>query len=90
MRKSLKKKGFVEVKDSHHIYLHHEVDGKRTGATTHCSHGAGSEVIGDELVDRIKRQLRLTKAAQVRDLVNCPLSADGYVNILRETGVLPT
>ena len=37
---------------------------------------------------KIRTQLKLTED-QFRDLIRCPLTYDGYVNILRDKGILP-
>lgn len=87
VRKSLKKKGFVE-KHEHHIYLHHEISGKRTGAYTYVSHGASSKEVGNDIVRSMKRQLLLSSMKDVRDLVNCPMSADHYNELLLEAGYI--
>ena len=37
--------------------------------------------------NQIRRQLRLSEE-QLRDAINCPLDRDGYLDILRERGIL--
>lgn len=86
VRKSLKKKGFVEDKKGHHIYLRHEDGGKRTGAYTKVSHGKDRDDVGDDNVKSMKRQLRLRSAQDVRDLVECPMTAKEYLEVLEEEG----
>jgi hypothetical protein len=75
VRRSLKKKGFVEDSDSHHIYLHHVHDGQRTGPYTYVSHGKSKEDVGHGMEAAMKQQLRLRTAQEVRRLVECPMSA---------------
>ena len=84
---ALPKKGF-ERDDSrqHHIYFNHRYQGKYTGAYTYVSHGMKS--IGDSIIKQMKNQLRLNSSHQVADLVNCPISGDEYVQILKSKGQL--
>jgi hypothetical protein len=76
VRKNLKKKGFVEEK-GHHIYLHHEHEGRRTGVYTYVSHGKSRETAGHDIEKAMKLQLKLQTTEQVRRLVECPM--DGPV-----------
>ena len=82
---SLPKKGFHR-EETHHIYFHHYYQNKYTGISTYVSHGANS--IGDSLIQQMKKQLRLNNPYQVIDLVNCPISGDEYIQILKSKGQL--
>ncbi len=82
---ALPKKGF-ERDNSHHIYFKHRYQGKYTGAYTYVSHGMKS--IGNSIIKQMKNQLRLDNSHQVVDLVNCPISGDDYIQILRSKGQL--
>jgi hypothetical protein len=42
-----------------------------------------------KLPDFVRQQLKLNEA-QFRELIACPLTRTGYVQILREKGLLPT
>lgn len=87
---TLPKKGFVlaPAKQSHK-YFYHEYNGKRTGAYTYTSHGSSYKTYGDELLKRMKVELRLETLKEVRDLLLCPMDADAYNNKLIEKGVFP-
>jgi hypothetical protein len=84
---SLVTKGFVE-EDSHHRYFYHEVKGKRTGISTHTSHGSDYKTYGDNLLKLMKKQLRLDTLSQVADLFKCPMTDDDYNEILKKKGLL--
>ena len=84
---SLVAKGFVK-EDSHHRYFYHEVKGKRTGISTHTSHGSDYKTYGDNLLRLIKKQLRLDTLRQVADLFKCPMTGVDYNGILKEKGLL--
>ncbi len=86
---SLPKKGFVldTSKQSHKYYMH-EFNGKRTGAYAFTSRGSDYKTYGDELLKRMKIQLRLDTLKEVRDLLLCPMDADTYNNKLIEKGLL--
>jgi predicted RNA binding protein YcfA (HicA-like mRNA interferase family) len=82
--KSLKSKGFTKEQGDH-VYLEFHLDGKFI-LHTKVSHGSNHD-LGPNLVSLMSKQCQLSKK-QFMDLVNCPLSADEYVDVLREKGVL--
>lgn len=79
---ALESKGFVR-RESKDAYYHLWVDGKKTPIFTKMSQGERD--VHDGLLAAMARQLRLRRR-QLDDLVDCPLSRDEYVQILRETG----
>ncbi len=83
---SLPKKGFERDASRDHIYFNHRYQGKYTGISTYVSHGAKS--IGDPLIQQMKKQLHLNNSHQVVDLVNCPISSEEYIQILKTKGQL--
>lgn len=87
---TLPKKGFVltPAKQSHKYY-YHEYNGKRTGAYTYTSHGTSYKTYGDELLKRMKVELKLDTLKEVRDLLLCPMDADAYNTKLIEKGIFP-
>ena len=82
--RSLVTKGF-RFKDAHHRLLELYVDGAPTGITTFLSHG--SPDYGDELLARMSRQLKLSKA-RLLELVDCSLDEAGYVQLLHDNAEL--
>jgi hypothetical protein len=80
----LLKKGF-SIRENDHTFYHLFIDGKKTIVSTKISHG--EKEIGDRLLGMMARQLRLTKR-NFLDLVDCPLTLDEYVKLLREAGVV--
>lgn len=87
---TLPKKGFVlDSSKPSHKYFMHEYNGKRTGAYAYTSHGSSYKTYGDELLKRMKVELRLETLKEVRDLLLCPMDADAYNNKLVEKGVFP-
>jgi hypothetical protein len=85
--KNLKKKGFVDSisRSDDHKYLEYCIAGKMI-AYTKVSHGSGKD-LDDYLVRQMASQCKLTKQ-QFCDLANCPLSAEEYLKILKEKGLL--
>ncbi len=67
-----------------HIYAELEIDGKAV-ARTHRSHGSGG--ITSFVQRKMQEQRKLTKR-QFLDAVNCPLSYEDYLAILRDQGAL--
>ncbi len=85
--KNLKKKGFTDSKDhSHdHKYLEFHYQGKMI-LYTKLSHG-GKKDLNNYLLKQMSTQCKLSKQ-DFADLVNCPLSAEEYVEKLKEIGEL--
>ena len=87
LESSLPRKGFDRDNSrEHHTYFNHRYQGKFTGAYTYVSHGMKS--IGDSIITKMKKQLRLNNSQQVIGLVNCPISGEDYVQILKSKGQL--
>jgi len=84
---NLPSKGFVE-EDTHHRYFYHEYKGRRTGISTYTSHGSQYKTYGDALIRQMKKQLKLDTIKQTADLLQCPLSEDGYNEILKSKGLI--
>lgn len=84
VKRSLTKKGFKKEPEDHWYYVLY-VDGKRTKVKTHTSH-CGQD-IGEHLINAMKKQLHLNKK-EFADLINCPLSYEEYVSILRQRDVI--
>lgn len=80
----LTRKGF-QASENDHTFLHLFVDGRKTIVYTKVSHG--EKEIGDKLLGLMARQLRLSKR-EFLDLVECPLSEDAYILLLRAKGVV--
>ena len=76
---ALRKKGFLK-KDSHHRYYRLFVNGKDTGIYTKVSHGGGD--VTDFHIKYMAKELNIEKSEFV-DLINCPLSKNGFINLLR-------
>ena len=76
----LQRKGF-RSQENDRTFLHLWVGGKKTPVWTKRSHG--EKEIGDRLLGLMARQLRVTRR-EFNDLVDCPLSEDEYVRMLRE------
>ena len=83
--KSLKKKGFTDSTEhsNDHKYLEFIYDGKMI-LYTKLSHGSKKD-IDDYLIKQMSSQCKLSKQ-QFADLVNCPLSEDKYIEILKSLG----
>jgi len=79
----LNRKGFLQG-ESDHTRLILYVKGKKTEIRTKVSHGASE--IDDHLINVMSIQLHLEKK-EFRDLVNCPLSLEGYLKKLSTEGI---
>lgn len=83
---SLRKKGFTQTERDHRFYdLHH--NGQKTGIYTKTSRGKAYETLGDDLVSKMARQVKLTKPEFVR-LVSCTMSGPEYIALLQQRNEL--
>lgn len=87
--KGLQHKGFEHIPTGRqpHEKLRLIVNGKRTGISIPISRGSKIKEYGGDLINIIKRELRLETNKQVVDLVECPLSFQDYINILIRDGI---
>jgi hypothetical protein len=85
---ALREKGFREqTRGRDHDYFFFEHEGLLEPVATKLSRGTGYREIGDGLIAKICRQLRLSRA-EFDQLVACPLDRRGYEEILRTKGVI--
>src|SRR5205807_6554339 len=82
IKQALLDKGFEEQSTHHEMYWL-RVRGKRTSIRTRISHG--KREYGDSLLAQMARQLKLQRD-EFEDLVDCPLTAEGYIALLVERG----
>jgi hypothetical protein len=82
---SLQRKGF-SLRQNDHTFFQLIVDGKDAGVFTKISHG--EREIGMPLAKRMQHQMKLPTSSDFRDFVECPMSADEYLALLREGGHL--
>lgn len=75
----LEKKGFI-AREGDHTFYHLHVGGKKTAIYTKISHG--EREIGDRLIAMMARQVGLNKR-DFLDLVDCPLTIEAYLALLR-------
>lgn len=84
VRRSLEKKGFIEENNHHKMFFLYNDEGKRLPISTKMSHN-GQE-INDYLISHMAKQVCLNKE-QFIDLIECPLSKEQYIGILRSKGI---
>ena len=82
--KSLIKKGFIDAPGDHTFLEFYYND--KLFVRTKISHGATHD-LNDFLIGKMANQCKLDKR-DFADLVNCPLSAEGYVNKLIKAGII--
>ena len=81
---NLQKKGFIPTEKDHIFYTLY-IDGKRTSIRTIVSHGCKEYSI--PLLNQMAKQLSLTNS-QFDSLIECPLTYDDFIEILRKKGSL--
>lgn len=79
---ALESKGFARS-NTHHQIFWLVVDGKKTAIRTRLSHGARE--YGDALLGAVANQMRITRA-DLRRFVECELSGEQYLAMLRAAG----
>jgi hypothetical protein len=79
IKEGLTKKGFIAYQRDH-TYLFFSVEGRKSGVHTKISHG--NNEYGDNMLSLVARQLRIT-TKQLDDLLDCPMSYEDYLAILR-------
>jgi len=82
---ALQRKGF-ELRDSHHSMFHLRVDGKDVGIHTKISHGERD--IDDTLAGLMRKQMKLSTRKEFALFVECPMTFNEYLGILRSAGHL--
>ena len=85
----LQKKGFEYTSTGRqpHEKLRLFVNGKKTGISVPISRSSKIKEYGSDLINIVKRELKLETSKQVVDLVDCPLSYGDYLNILSRNGI---
>jgi len=74
----------LEVRTTSHHYGWLIVDGKKI-LRVHCSHGKGD--IPARVADKVRGQLRLSRN-EFKELIECPLSLEDYLMVLRSKGLI--
>ena len=72
----------VEQSSDHYRYILYDDDGKTILATTMVSHG-GKHTIGDALIPKMARQLKLGTSANFVGLVQCTKSREDCLAIIK-------
>lgn len=82
----LKRKGFALAAGGDHAFYRLLVEGRNTGIRTKISHG--EKELSDNLLAQMARQTCLVKK-EFLDLVDCHMTSEQYLELLRERGHLP-
>lgn len=80
IKNGLLKKGFQEL-NNHHKYYVIIINNKKTSIKTKISHG--DKEINEFLLRQMASQTGLSNADFI-DLINCPLSLEQYINLLKD------
>lgn len=84
-RQSLLKKGFEQLEGDHHYFVYRH--GGKIVLKTKISHN--DQDITDGLISKMYRQCHLNNKKQFLDLIDCPLSQEGYEIILGKNEIIP-
>jgi hypothetical protein len=83
IKEGLTKKGFIAYQRDH-TYLFFSVEGRKSCIHTKISHG--NKEYGDNLLSLVARGLHIS-TKQLDDLLDCPLSYEDYLAILRAKNI---
>jgi len=89
IQSALRRKGFQQYEKTKHRYYHFLYNGKLTGVSTFVSRGTKYKEISDGLLSKMWKQLYLNNKQELLDLVDCPMSEQQLVALLRNNGILP-
>jgi predicted RNA binding protein YcfA (HicA-like mRNA interferase family) len=82
---ALLRKGFVK-RQGDHSYYHFKYRGRDIGVSTKISHG--EKEIGLGLIKRMRAQMRLETNADFALFVECPLTLEQYVALLKRLHIV--
>ncbi len=82
--KALKKKGFKEEQGKNHTKYFLYVNGKKTRIMTVFSRGSNKKELTDDLLKRIRKQLKFDDEKLFKDFIKCPMGYWDYVEMLRQ------
>lgn len=74
----------LDVRSTKHRYGWFTFEGKKI-LRVHYSHGKGS--VPGRVSDKIRSQLKLSQK-DFRDLIDCPLTLEDYISILKKKGLI--
>lgn len=89
IEKTLLKKGFQKLssnKKSHHSFYYFIYQGRKSNIYTFLSHGAKD--YGQELMNKIKKQLKFQEAKIAESFLDCPFKEEDYISMLKTMGEL--
>jgi hypothetical protein len=85
---SLTKKGFERSNQSSHLHYKLIIDGKITDIRTKMSMGSNYKTIGDNLLSKMSKQLKMKSVADFRRYIECTYSEESYIGFLKKEGIL--
>ncbi|VUT26866.1 MAG: hypothetical protein MASP_01745 [Candidatus Methanolliviera sp. GoM_asphalt] len=83
---ALEKKGFLKKEGGRHTIYYFVVNGKRIGIHTELSRGIKEYSRG--LLSAMHKQLKFNNISELEDFIECPLSKDDYIDILKRKNIL--
>ena len=86
VRQNLLKKGFVEVQGAKHVFYDFTPDGALTEIRTFMSRN--NQDLNNTLLSAMKNQLGFDSMRDFLDLIDCPMSEEDYIRILKGKNLL--
>ena len=88
-QQALSRKGFRQV-ETHHAYFVLHVNGQPTDIRTYSSHKPTGKDLYDNEVQGMKKQLKFQSPKELFQFIDCDISEEAYLVLLRERGHLPS
>lgn len=85
---NLLKKGFRYTDKSHHRYFYFYLDEKKYPVSTRLSRSSYQKDYDDNLLSKMKQQLKFDNRNQLIDFLTCPFSEQDYINHLRRKDII--
>ncbi len=85
---ALSRKGFSSSEGKSHTKWMLHVGGKRTSVVLMLSRGTDYKDLRNQILGMIRKEMKLS-GEQFQRFVDCPMSQDEYLGILRAQGIVP-
>ena len=87
--KMIREKVFEVEEDNKRDHIYYKIlYNKKPILMTKCSHGSGGKEIDDNILLKIKNQLRFNSKPQLMEFEKCNISSEAYLNLLKQKNVI--
>ena len=83
---ALRKKGFLKEEGTGHTFYYFVIDEKKANIHTKLSRSISE--YNKKLLSSMCKQLKFNNIGELEDFIECPLSRDDYIDILKKENIL--